>query len=105
MNHFDQFNVLANVQHGFRRGRSCETQLSALVNDLAKVLDDRGQVDLIIMDFSKAFDSVPHQRLLRKLHNIGIKSKTLKWIDSFLTNRLQQVVVEGEASDKCKVTS
>ena len=57
------------------------------------------------MDFSKAFDSVPHQRLLRKLHNIGIKSKTLKWIDSFLTNRLQQVVVEGEASDKCKVTS
>ena len=66
-------------------------------------LDDKGQVDLIIPDFSK--DSVPHQRLLRKLHSIGIKSKTLKWIDYFLTNRPQQVVIEGEASDKCKVTS
>ena len=78
--------------------------MSAL-NDLAKTLDEKGQVDLIIMDFSKAFDAVPHQRLLKKLDNMGIRDNTLKLIDSFLTNRHQQVVLEGVASDRSKVAS
>ena len=105
MNHFERHNALAEIQHGFRRGRSCETQLAALVNDLAKVLDDRGQVDLIIMDFSKVFDFVPHRRLLTKLHSVRVRNDTLKWIDSFLSNRQQQVIILGEASNKCEVTS
>ena len=105
MDHFDKFNILVDVQHGFRKGRSCDTQLSALVNDLAKILDNKSQADLIIMDFSKAFDSVPHQRLLMKLDNIGIRGNTLKWISSFLTNRHQQVILEGVSSIKAKVTS
>ena len=54
MSHFDQHNVLSDVQHGFRRGRSCETQLSALVYDLARALDREKQVDLVIMEFSNA---------------------------------------------------
>ena len=72
MDHFDKFNVLADVQHGFRKGRSCETQLSALVDDIMKILDNGNQADLIILDFSKAFDTVPHQRLLNKLKHVGI---------------------------------
>ena len=56
----------------FRKGRSCETQLALTVNDLAKILDNQGQVDVIIMDFSKAFDLVPHQRLLLKLKKAGV---------------------------------
>ena len=57
------------------------------------------------MDFSKAFDSVPHKCLLRKLHSTGVCNNTLQWIDSFLTDRHQQVVVQRETSDKCDVTS
>ena len=105
MGHFDNNSILVDVQHGFRKGRFCDTQLSAIVDDLAKILDNKGQADLIIMDMSKAFDSVPHRRLLGKLHNLGIRSNTLKWIESFLTNRHQQVVLEGTSSNRAKVSS
>ncbi|KAJ8025928.1 Exosome complex component CSL4 [Holothuria leucospilota] len=97
--------ILVDVQHGFRKGRSCDTQLSALIDDLASILDNKGQADLIIMDFSKAFDSVHHRRLLGKLHNLGIRSNTLNWIESFLTNGHQQVVLEGISSNRAKVSS
>ena len=73
MKHFEKFDILADQQHGFRKGRSCETQLSVLVDDLQKILDRKSQADLVIMDFSKAFDTVPHQRLLVKLHHVGIR--------------------------------
>ena len=64
MCHLEQHNVLFDEQHGFRKGLSCETQLAGLANDLATTLDSKGQADMIIMDFSKAFDTVPHERLL-----------------------------------------
>ena len=82
MRHLEQCKVLNAEQHGFRRGRSCETQLALSVNDLAKVLDRRSQADLVIMDFSKAFDLVPYQRLLSKLHQFGITGKQHNWITS-----------------------
>ena len=64
MRHIEQYKIL-NVEHnGFRRGRSCETQLALSVNDFAKVLDRQSQADVVVMDFSKAFDIVPHHRLL-----------------------------------------
>jgi hypothetical protein len=72
MHHVDKYQLLSGRQHGFRKKRSCETQLAALTEDLANILDRRSQVDLIIMDFSKAFDMVPHKRLLSKLHHNGI---------------------------------
>ena len=105
MRHFEKFDILADRQHGFRKGRSCETQLSALVDDLQKILDRRSVVDLIIMDFSKAFDTVPHQRLLTKLHHVGIRNNILTWIDQFLTQRHQRVVVDGESSERSPVAS
>jgi hypothetical protein len=61
--------------------------------------------DLIIMDFAKAFDKVPHQRLLCKLKFYGIKNQTLNWISAFLSNRTQRVVLDGESSDIAPVTS
>jgi hypothetical protein len=63
------------------------------------------QNDLIIIDFSKAFDKVPHKKLLCKLDNYGIRDNTLKWIGSFLHNIMQQVVLDGESSSKLPVVS
>ena len=72
MQHFEDNNILTDAQHGFRRRRSCETQLLTTVHDLAKGIEDRQQLDVILLDFSKAFDKVPHRRLLHKLHHYGI---------------------------------
>lgn len=68
-------------------------------------LDNRKQIDIVILDFSKAFDRVPHQRLLSKLNHYGIRGQTLKWVSSFLSNRTQQVVVEGTSSYEAPVVS
>ena len=105
MNHMDKHSILCDRQHGFRSGRSCETQLAGLVNDLAGILDNRGRIDLCIMDFSKAFDLVPHQRLLAKLDHLGIRGKCKDWIEGFLTERQQQVVIDGQESTNSPVLS
>ena len=67
INHLEKQGYLNDKQHGFRSSRSCESQLALTVNDLAKILDDKGQVNIIIMDFCKAFDTVPHEILLAKI--------------------------------------
>ena len=105
MAHYDLNNVLHDSQHGFRPGRSCETQLIMTAEDLAHSIDQKDQVDAIALDFSKAFDRVPHERLLHKLHHYGIRSQLLQWIRSFLTDRYQKVVVEGQSSDTIHVKS
>ena len=72
-------------QHGFRARRSCETKLISTIQDIAhKLTTGRDQVDLSQLDFTKAFDKVPHRRLLHKLHYYGTKNETHKWIESFL---------------------
>ena len=86
ISHSDQQRILADGQHGFRKSRSCETQLSKTVNDLAKSLNEGEQVDSILLDFSKAFDVVYQQKLLLKLHYCGIQGKNIKWIENFLKN-------------------
>ena len=98
MGHSDQHNILVDCQHGFRKQRSCETQLIGLTQELHEHLEEKGQVDMVILDFSKAFDKVPHQRLMSKLWNYGIRGDTHAWIKSFLMGRTQRVVVDGEAS-------
>ena len=105
MYHFDSHSILSDKQHGFRSKHSCESQLIMTVNDLALSLDNRSQTDMIIMDFSKAFDSVPHNRLLLKLNHFGIQNNLLVWISNFLKHREQRVVVGGEHSAWTDVTS
>jgi len=65
----------ARGQHGFRKGRWCESQLILTIQDLARGLDDRSQMDAILLDFSKAFYKVPHQRLLCKLNHYGVRGQ------------------------------
>ena len=85
--HFDKNKVLTKTNHGFRKGYSCETQLTITVDDLCKKLDQGHQIDVAILDFSKAFDKVPHDLLLHKLDSYGIRGSLHTWIRSFLTNR------------------
>ena len=105
MAHLNSSNLLYDKQHGFRSERSCETQLLEFTDDVLKTLRDRKQCDTIIMDFSKAFDKVSHDRLLYKLDRAGIDTQTSAWVKSFLSMRTQKVVIDGEESDAVPVTS
>ena len=71
--HFDSNNILTDTQHGFRKKRSCETQLIATIHDLAKGLNDGQQIDSILLDFSKAFNKVCHRKLCLKLEHYGVR--------------------------------
>ena len=105
MSHLDKHKLLQPNQHGFRSKLSCETQLIQFVQDISDSLNEKGQTDVIVMDFSKAFDKVDHSRLLLKLRRFGINTEVIRWIGSFLSSRTQRVVLEGEVSDSCPVMS
>ncbi|MEE4246980.1 MAG: reverse transcriptase family protein [Kangiellaceae bacterium] len=107
-NHLYSFikRVLYNMQHGFMKNRSSTTQLLKCYDLIGRILDEGGQVDVIYLDFSKAFDSVSHSLFLFKLeHFYGISGSLLDWFKDYLSNRVQRVVVEGEESDWTPVTS
>ena len=93
------------MQHGFRAKHSCELQLLITVEELTRNLDLGVQTDVLILDFQKAFDKVPHQRLLEKLRYYGIRGNILEWISQWLTSRNQSVVVDGETSYPVHVKS
>jgi hypothetical protein len=90
---------IGNSQHGFRRNRSCLTNLLTFMEKVAEDLDSGEPVDVVYLDFQKAFDKVPHQRLLAKLNEIGVRGKVLEWIADWLRGRKQRVVINGEASE------
>ena len=97
--------LLSKEQFGFCKARSCVSQLLVTINEWFTSLDDKIPVDAAYLDFRKAFDSVPHKRLLSKLYGYGVRGKALKWITSFLSNRSQYVNVNNNCSDKVNVTS
>ena len=105
MRHLEENNILIESQFGFRTRHSCESQLLVTVNDITKALDSRLQVDAAVLDFSKAFDKVAHKRLIYKLEYYGIRGHVLNWLHSFLHGRTQQVVINGQNSSLCDVTS
>ena len=97
--------IIDDNQHGFRKQRSCVTQLLEHIDYILKTLAEGEEVDVIYLDFSKAFDKVSHNVLLEKLKHYGIDGKLYKWIESFLTNRKQKVVIDGVQSDDANVES
>ena len=92
-------------QHGFRPGYSCESQVIKLCQDIADSLDNGDRIDAIVVDFSKAFDLVPHGRLLTKIANSGVDARVVVWIREFLLGRTQRVRVGGHLSEEIRVTS
>ena len=92
-------------QHGFVPGRSCITQMLIAMDYWTKGFEQRIPIDVVYLDFSKAFDSVPHTRLLIKLQAYGICGDLYNWLCNYLTERKQQVVLNGESSSWTTVTS
>ena len=105
LTHLDKNNLLCDEQHGFRHKHSGDRRLFLFVDDLVNSMSKGKQTDAVVMDFSKAFDVVPHGSLLSKLSYYGVRGPVLKWIDNFLLGRTQRVMVEGELSDIAPVTS
>ncbi len=99
----EELNFLLDCQHGFCSQRSYETQLITFVQDLLLNMSGGSQTDVILMDFSKTFNKVPHRRLLTKLHYYDVRSSVLTWIEAFLTTRHQRVLIDGETSDYTQV--
>ena len=95
MSHMESNTILSDMQFGFRQHRSVELQLLQTIHDLSYNLNERSQTDLILLDFSNAFDKVPHPHLLLKLNPYGIRGDVLNWISSFLNGRTQSVMCGG----------
>ena len=105
MSYLETNNILYDLQHGLRPSRSCETQLISFLQHISQSNNQHIQTYVVIMDFAKAFDKVPHQHLLYELKYYGISCNAYNWISDFLTDRTQTVVLEGEMSSKAPVTS
>lgn len=103
--HLNQNNFFISNQHGFRKHFSCQTQLFELVTDLHVSQHRLLCTDAIFVDLSKAFDRVPHQRLMAKICNLNLDDKTTHWIRSFLTDRLQSVKLNDHVSNPVGVSS
>ena len=103
--HLEKHNTLNDRNHGFTSGHSCETQLLTTMHDLFRSNDAGIQTDVVILDFSKAFNMVPHNKLLHKLDHYGVWGLIHTWITNFLTSRKMRVVLEGETSEEVVVDS
>ena len=103
--HLEKCKLIRDSQHGFTKGRSCLTNLLEFFEEVTKLLDSGQPVDVIYLDFAKAFDKVPHIRLLTKIKSHGIAGKILTWIESWLKHRKQRVLLNGHFSEWGEVLS
>ena len=97
--------ILLDTQHGFRKGRSCATNLLKFLEYVTACLDNKDSVDVLYLDLAKAFDKVPHNRLLLKLKAHGVDGAIFHWIQAWLSDRYQRVCIEGVSSDWILVLS
>uniref|UniRef100_A0A6G5AA70 Putative endonuclease/reverse transcriptase n=1 Tax=Rhipicephalus microplus TaxID=6941 RepID=A0A6G5AA70_RHIMP len=104
-NFLTQHSILTNFQHGFRKGYSTVTQLVTIIHSFALNLDNNRQTDIIFLDFSKAFDSVTHDKLILKLKRIGLPEILVNWIADYLNNHEQFVAINDQRSQSLLVTS
>ena len=105
ISHLKENSLLCDQQHGFASGKSTVTNLLEALDIWTEALSHNLPVDIVFLDYAKAFDTVPHQRLLAQIRSFGIKNNILQRIRSFLTGRRQRVKVNGVLSDWIDVTS
>jgi ribonucleases P/MRP protein subunit RPP40 len=94
----NEHNIIRDSQHGFTKGRSCLTNLLEFFEEVYERIDEGKPVDVIYLDFAKAFDKVPHVRLAKKLQACGIRGQVLTWIQSWLSGRRQKVGIGDKHS-------
>ena len=102
---FVEGGVLTKYQHGYKHGRSSTTNLLASLDVCTEWLSQGLAVDIVYLDLAKAYDSVPHVRLLKILDDLGVHGRLLSWIERFLIGRQQYVEMHGEKSDLRNVIS
>ena len=105
VNHMMINNLFSNQQYGFIRGRSMVLQMLNVMDVWTKAMDKGDSIDTVYLDFTKAFDKVPHNRLMSKLNSVGINTETLNWIKAFFirpgtTDLRKRIQLYVEASDK-----
>ena len=98
INHINVNKLLNESQHGFISKRSCLTNLLQFIETVTDYVDHGYPVNVIFLNFQKPFDKVPHGRLLLKVKAMGIGSLVANWIESWLSNRKQKVVINGKCS-------
>jgi len=103
--HLDKYELSRNSRHGFRKGYSCTSNLLVFLEKVTADIDAKHDVDTIYLDFAKAFDKVPHKRLITKLKAHSIDGSVCNWIDSWLSDRWQRVCLDGIHSSWRKVWS
>ena len=103
--HMTRNNLFSHFQHGFIKGRSCVTNLLAVLDAWTEAIDKGLPVDTAYLDLAKAFDKVSHQKLLHKIWGYGIRGKVYEWIEDFLHDRVQRVLLNGKPSKWNKVSS
>ncbi|CAM5172419.1 unnamed protein product [Natator depressus] len=105
LKHLEERKVIRNSQHGFTKGKSCLTNLIAFYDEITGSVDEGKVVDVLFLDFSKAFDTVSHSILASKLKNYGLDEWTIRWTESWLDCRAQQIVINGSMSSWQPVSS
>ncbi|CAM4560474.1 unnamed protein product [Caretta caretta] len=105
LKHLHERKVIRNSQHGFTKGRSCLTNLIAFYDEITGSVDEGKAVDVLFLDFSKAFDTVSHSILVSKLRKYGLDECTTRWVESWLDCRAQRVVINGSMSSWQPVSS
>ena len=93
VNHLNRFQLINGTQHGFTKQRSCLTNLLEYLEFVSNYVDQGYPIDVIYLDFQKAFDKVPHRRLMLKINAMGIKADVSNWIEDWLKDRYQRVVL------------
>ena len=105
LEHLERNKLLSDDQHGFTKNKSCLTNLLETLEDITSCLDNGEGVDIVFLDYRKAFDSVPHKRLVHKIARYGFGEVFTRWINNFLSERTQTVSIRGEFSEPKDVLS
>ncbi|CAM4609125.1 unnamed protein product [Caretta caretta] len=105
LKHLEERKVIRNSLHGFTKGKSCLTNLIVFYDEITGSVDEGKSVDVLFLDFSKAFDTVSHSILAGKLKKYGLDAWTIRWIESWLDHRVQRVAINGSMSSWQPVSS
>ena len=100
VDHLESNSLIPDTRHGFRRKRSCLTNLMDFFSKVINVYDHHKAADVIYLDFQKAFDKVPHRRLLHKVSELGIGGDVLRWLHAWVIGRKQRVSIGQALSER-----